>query len=152
MPILWIEFFGAAHLEKAFWCIALMTAPVWLLMLFFGQTKIVQMIASPFVAPPLFTFALFFLLWKSYEAAVLPDSVSSIDYDGARQLLRHPIAFLALFCNLQILNLAAGTMIYQKGIRASIRVHVELLCCWVFGAPVLLIFGLRLLFQRKGLY
>lgn len=150
MLISLIEFFGAAELRKAFWLIGAMTAPIWLLMLLWGRNMWVRRLAHPFVIPPLYCGVLFYILWKSYEISLFPDSIESMDYSGAKEFARHPVAFLALFCNWQILNLMVGTMIFQKGYRSSMCVTFELLLCWIVGAPAALIFTARLVIQRKS--
>ncbi len=151
MPIWLIEFFGARDLDHTFILIALMTAPVWILMIAFPLAKYVRGLAHPFVVPPVFCVVLLMLLWKSYKASVLPEPITTASYAGAHDFAQHPIAFLALFCNLQILNLVLGTMMYQKAIRSGFRAPVELLLCWLFGALALIPFVIRLLLRRKSL-
>lgn len=151
MPIWLIETFGSEDLDRTFILILLMTAPVWLGMIVFPQAKLVRLLARPFVSPPAYCIVLFVLLWKSHQAAILPDPYAPITYESARDFSRHPISFLALFCNLQILNLAAGTVIYQKAMRARMRAPVELLLCWLVGAVALIPFALRLLLRKKSL-
>jgi hypothetical protein len=41
------------------------------------------------------------------------------NYESVRNFANHPIAFLILFCNLQIINLFMGVMIYQKAMRSG---------------------------------
>ena len=107
--------------------------------------------AQPFLLPPVYCVVLFVLLWQSHQASILPDPYAPISYESARQFTRHPISFLALFCNLQILNLAVGTMIFQKAMRSGMRAPVELMICWLVGAVALIPFALRLLVRRKTL-
>ncbi|MEO0509618.1 MAG: abscisic acid-deficient protein Aba4 family protein [Verrucomicrobiota bacterium] len=149
MPIWLIEVFGAKDLDSTFIVILSMTAPIWLAMIIFPREGIVRLIAQPFLLAPVYCIVLFVLLWKSHQTAILPDPYAPITYESAREFSRHPVSFLALFCNLQILNLVVGSMMYQKAQRVAMRVPVELFLCWFFGAVALIPFGLRLLLQRK---
>jgi len=149
MPIWLIETFGARDLDRAFYLILLMTAPVWIAMLAAPEGKWTARFAHPLVAPPLFCLVLFVLLWKSYEASLMPKPFVSLDYSTAREFARHPMAFLALFCNLQILNLSAGCFMFQTARRGGFKAPVELVLCWLLGAVALAPFGLRLLWRRR---
>jgi hypothetical protein len=151
MPIWLIETFGSGHLDSTFLLILLMTSPVWVAMILFPQFRVVRSIAQPFLLTPLYCVVLFILLWKSHESSVLPDPYAPITYESAREFSRHPISFLALFCNLQILNLTVGMMIYQKAMRSGMRAPVELLLCWFVGAVAVIPFALRLLVRKKSL-
>jgi len=151
MPIWLIEVFGSGDLDRTFVFLLLMTMPVWLAMIVFPQLRVVRFLAQTFLLPPLYCAVLFLLIWKSHQAAILPDPYAPVSYESARTFSRHPIAFLALFCNLQILNLTVGTSIYQKSIRSGMRAPVELLLCWWVGAVALIPFALRLLLRKKSL-
>lgn len=150
MPIWLIEIFGARDLDAAFLMIALMTAPLWVAMIAFPKAPYLKHIAQPWVVVPLFSSVMIVLLWKSYESALLPQWTPGVDYESAKSLARHPVAFLVLFCNLQILNLFVGVMIYQKALRSGFRAPVELLLCWFLGALSLIPFGLRLILRRQA--
>lgn len=149
MPIWLIELFGARDLNAAFLVIALMTAPLWIAMILFPHAPYLRQIAHPWVVVPLFSVVLIVLIWKSYSSALLPEWTPGVDYESAKSLARHPIAFLVLFCNLQIINLFVGVMIYQKALRSGFRAPVELTLCWFFGALSLIPFGLRLILRRQ---
>jgi hypothetical protein len=151
MPIWLIDLLGARDLDNAFLMIALMTAPVWFGMICFPNARLVRALAHPFVLPPVYCAVLFLLLWKSYQASLLPDPMGELSYTAAQGLARHPVAFLAFFCNFQIMNLALGTMMYQKTLRSGFRAPVELLLCWLLGTPVLIPFIIRLLVRRKSI-
>jgi hypothetical protein len=151
MPVWLIEIFGARDLDRIFILILLMTAPVWLAMLLLPGRRWVRSLCQPFLLPPFYCIVLFVLLWESHEASILPDPYAPISYESARYFSKHPIAFLALFCNLQILNLFAGTVIYQKAMRSGMRAPFELLICWLVGAVALIPFALRLIVRRKSL-
>lgn len=150
MPIWLIEIFGARDLDAAFLLIALMTAPFWIAMIAFPDARYLRRIAQPWLVVPLFSAVLVVLLWKSYQAAAFPDLVTTASYDSARSFARHPIAFLVLFCNLQIINLFMGVMMYQKAMKSGFRAPVELTLCWFLGALALIPFGLRLLVRRQA--
>jgi hypothetical protein len=150
MPIWLIELFGARDLDAAFLFIALMTAPFWIAMIAFPSAPYLRRMAQPWLLVPLFTVVLIVLLWKSYQSAVLPELVSTASYDTARSFAQHPIAFLVLFCNLQIINLFMGVMIYQKAMRCGFRAPVELTLCWFLGALALIPFGIRLVIRRQA--
>lgn len=151
MPIWLIEILGARSLNYALLLIALMTLPVWIAMIVFPKAKIVQKLAHPLVLPPVYSVVLLVLLWKFYEKSFLPDQVDEVSYDAAQGIVRHPAAFLALFCNFQIINLALGTMIFQKAKRCGFRAPVELLLCGLLGAPALIPFVVRLKILKKSL-
>ncbi|MGB0409030.1 MAG: abscisic acid-deficient protein Aba4 family protein [Opitutales bacterium] len=151
MPVWLIDIFGAQDLDSTFIAILLMTSPVWVAMIAFPHSGMVRTIAQPFLFPPLYCIVLFVLLWKSHQSAVLPDPYAPISYESAREFSRHPISFLALFCNLQILNLAVGTIIYQKGVRSGVRVRLVLLLCWFFGAVAFIPFSIHLMLRGKSL-
>ncbi|MGZ0708832.1 abscisic acid-deficient protein Aba4 family protein [Coraliomargarita sp. W4R53] len=137
-------------MDAAFLMIALMTAPCWIAMIAFPGARYLRQLAQPWLVVPLFTAVLLVLLWKSYQSAVLPVAVSAASYDAARSFAHHPIAFLVLFCNLQIINLFMGVMIYQKAMRCGFRAPVELTLCWFLGALALIPFGIRLLIRRQA--
>jgi hypothetical protein len=150
MPIWLIEIFGAQDLNAAFLIIALMTAPLWIAMILFPDAPYLRQIAQPWVVVPLFSAVLVVLLWKSYASALLPQWTPGVDYESAQSLARHPIAFLVLFCNLQIMNLFVGVMMYQKALRSGFRAPVELTLCWFLGALSLIPFSLRLILRRQA--
>ncbi|NBB80373.1 MAG: DUF4281 domain-containing protein [Verrucomicrobia bacterium] len=150
MPIWLIELFGDRDLDAAFLCIALMTAPVWIAMIFFPNVRYVRQLAQPWVVVPLYSVVLVVLLWKSYEAGLLPQWTPGVNYDSAKSLARHPVAFLVLFCNLQIMNVFVGVMMYQKAARSGFRAPIELTLCWFLGALSLIPFGLRLILRRQA--
>jgi hypothetical protein len=150
MPIWLIELFGARDLNAAFLVIALMTAPFWIAMIAFPNMRYLRQVAQPWLVVPLFAAVLVVLLWKSYHAAVFPEVVATASYDAARAFAQHPIAFLVLFCNLQIINLFMGVMMYQKAMRCGFRAPVELTLCWFLGALALIPFGMRLLVRRQA--
>ena len=116
------------------------------------RQKWVQTLAQPFVLAPLYALVLVYVLWASYDSALLPGSVGTqVSYSSAQEFSRHPMIFLALFCNWQVLNLAIGTVIFQKAQRCGFRASFELVFCWLFGALALLPFSLRLLLRRQSL-
>ena len=79
----------------------------------------------------------------------MPEIIPSVDYEAARNYANHPIAFLILFCNLQIVNLFMGVMIYQKAMRSGFRAPLELILCWFLGALALIPFCIRLIVRRQ---
>jgi hypothetical protein len=151
MPVWFIETFGSADLESTFLWILVMTAPVWLVMIVFHEANWVRRVAQPFILGPLYCLVLFVLIWRAQESAVLPDPFAPVSYESAKHFARHPISFLALFCNLQILNLVVGCALYQKARAVRMRVPVELLLCWLFGAVGLVPFLIRLILTRRKL-
>ncbi len=151
MPIWLIELFGERDLDLAFVLIAVMSAPVWFAMILWPHAKLTRMVGQPLPVGLAYCMVLLVLLWKSYAAAAFPDPLVHVSYEGAQAFTRHPVAFLALFCNLQILNLVLGTVIYNKAERIHMRVPVELALCWLLGAVALLPFAVRLLIRRKSL-
>lgn len=148
--VVWlIETFGGSELERAFYAIALMTAPIWLGMIFLPRFSLVRSIAHPFILPPFFCLILGLVFWNAFEAALLPNRPAGFDFEATRSFSQHPIIFLLLFCNWQILNLTLGTAMYQKSLRRGFQAPVELFLCWVLGAWALIPFALRLIIRRK---
>lgn len=151
MPIWLIEYFGAKDLDNSFIFIALMTSPVWIGMIFFAKSKWIRLVARPYVIAPVYCLVLFVLVWKAYESSLLPGPMLHATYESARIFSDHPMAFLVLFCNFQILNLFLGTMIYQKSLKCGFKAPIELLLCCFLGAFALLPFSMRLLMRRQAL-
>jgi hypothetical protein len=151
MPIWLIEYFGAKDLDKTFIFIAFMTTPFWIGMIFFPKLKLLRRLARPYVIAPVYCSVLFLIIWKAYEASILPDPTVTATYDSARAFSEHPITFLLLFCNFQILNLFLGTMMFQKAIKGGFRAPVELLLCCFLGAFALVPFAARLILRRQSL-
>ena len=150
MPVWLIETFGGRDLQNAFFFIGFMTLPVWLLMICFPRSAITRRLARPWLVVPLYVCVLFVILWKSYHASLLPAIPLSFGYAGAQELMSHPIIFLVLFCNLQIINLFMGVMIYKKAVQCGFRAPVELFFCWLLGAIALVPFCLRLLIRGQS--
>ncbi|HAV13576.1 MAG TPA: hypothetical protein DCX06_08830 [Opitutae bacterium] len=151
MPIWLIEYFGAKDLDHTFVFIALMTLPLWLGMIFFSDSKAVRGFARPYLVVPIYCSVLVLLLWKAYQSSILPEPFIHISYDSARSFSEHPITFLVLFCNYQILNLFLGTMIFQKALKCGFRAPVELFVCSFLGAIALVPFCVRLLIRGEKL-
>jgi len=118
-------------------------------MIGFPSAPYLRQVAQPWLVVPLFTVILLVLLWKSYHVGSMPEIISSLDYESARNFANHPIAFLILFCNLQIVNLFMGVMIYQKAMRSGFRAPLELILCWFLGAIALIPFCIRLIVRRQ---
>jgi hypothetical protein len=151
MPIWLIDIFGARDLHDAFLFLALMTLPAWIGMVCWPNASLVRRLAQPMLVMPAYCTVLFVLLWKCYQSSLFPDPIQELSYSAAQGLARHPVAFLAFFCNFQIMNLALGTMMYQKALRGGFRAPVELLLCWLLGTPAFVPFGARLLLRRQSL-
>jgi hypothetical protein len=151
MPIWLIDVLGARDLDNAFLILALMTFPVWIGMICLPDARLVRLLAHPLIVVPIYCTVLFVLLWKCYQASVFPDPIREISYSSAKGLARHPVAFLTFYCNFQIMNLALGTMMYQKTLRAGFRAPVELVFCWLLGAPAFVPFVIRLLLRRQSI-
>jgi hypothetical protein len=149
MPIWIIELFGARDLNVTFLVIALMTAPLWVGMIAFPQAACIKHLAHPWLIVPLYTLVLLLIVWKSSQSEILPEPVLTANYQSAQNFAQHPVVFLVLFCNLQIINLFMGVIIYQKAMRSGFTAPVELTLCWFLGAVALLPFALRLIL-RKG--
>jgi hypothetical protein len=150
MPIWMVDWFGGRQLDAAFGYLLFMTAPVWIGMIALPRNRVVAVIAQPFVAPLLFLPVLFYILWQARSVGFLPAWIETADYRSARSLARHPVAFLAIFCQLQILHLFVGTVIYQKARSLRMNVPVELFVAWFLGLLALLPFSIRLLLGYVG--
>ena len=148
--VVWlIETFGGSELERTFYLIALMTAPAWLGMIFLPQLALVRRLAHPFVLPPLYCLVLGFVFWNAVEASLLPDRPEGFDFETARSFSQHPIIFLLLFCNWQIVNVALGAAMYRKSLSGGFKAPIELFLCWILGAWALVQFAIRLLIRRE---
>lgn len=145
-----IETFGSSDLDRAVLYLLLMSAPVWLGMLFFPARRPVIVLANPFVAPLLYLPVLFYILWVAREQSLLPSLTLAADYRTTSKFARHPIVFLSLLCKLQILNLTVGTLIYQRARASGMRAPVEIILAWITGPVALLPFSLRLLFRQMA--
>jgi hypothetical protein len=126
-----------------------MTAPVWLGMIFLPRFSLVQRLAHPFILPPFYCLILGLVFWNAFEEALLPGRPAGFDFDTARSFSQHPIIFLLLFCNWQIVNLALGTAMYRKSRSGGFKAPVELFLCWILGAWALIPFAFRLLIRRE---
>ncbi|CAA6677851.1 MULTISPECIES: abscisic acid-deficient protein Aba4 family protein [unclassified Lentimonas] len=151
MPIWLIDVLGARNLNSAFLILALMTLPIWIGMVCLPNSRLVRQFAQPLIVAPIYCTVLFVLLWRCYQASVLPDPMKEISYSAAQGFARHPVAFLTFYCNFQIMNLALGTMMYQKTLRAGFRAPVELVLCWLLGALAFVPFVIRLLIRRQSI-
>lgn len=148
MPIWMVDWLGYRHLDAAFSYLLLMTAPVWLVMIALPRNRLVALIAQPFFAPLLYLPILFYILWQARSIGFMPGWIDSADYRSARTLARHPVAFLAIFCKLQILHLFVGTVIYQKARSLKMNVTLELFLAWLLGLIALIPFAMRLLLRK----
>jgi len=151
MPIWLIDIFAAPDLDTTFWFLAGMTLPLWLGMILLPNARVVQLLAQPVLVASLYCSVLFVLLWKWYQASLFPDPMAELSYSAAQELTRHPVVFLSLYCNFQIMNLALGSIMYQKSLRSGFRAPIELLLCWLLGAPAFVVFGVRLLLRRQSI-
>ncbi len=151
MPIWLIEYFAADDLNALFVFIAVMTVPIWVGMIFFAKSKWTRRIAQPFLITPFYCGLLLLLLWKAYDASILPDPIVNATYESARDFSDHPIAFLILFCNYQILNLFLGTMMFQHANKRGFHAPIELCICCLLGAFALVPYAVRLLVRGERL-
>jgi len=149
MPIWLIDIFAAEDLDASFLFITLMTAPFWIAMIAFPKAHYLRRVAQPWLVVPLYSLVLLVLLWRFYEVGGFSQPVPAASYAAVREFATHPIAFLLLFCNFQIINLFVGVMLYQKALRGGFRAPFELTLCWFLGALALIPFGIRLLLRRQ---
>ncbi len=145
-----VEWLGGGHLDAAFGYLLFMTAPVWIAMIALPRNRLVALIAQPFIAPLIYLPVLFYILWQARSMGFLPSWIDTADYRSARSLVRHPVAFLALFCKLQILYLFLGTVIYQRARALRMNAPIELFIAWLLGPLALLPFSVRLLLRYVG--
>lgn len=142
-----IETFGKTELNQAFWLVLLMTAPVWLLMLFFPSKSWTRVLANPFLFPVLLLGVLGYLYYLLWQLGV-PSIPQNVQFEASRNFVQHPIVWLIAFCKLQILNLFLGTVLFREAHRMGMRmIPLELLTCWFFGPLGLLVFILHLLLR-----
>ena len=150
MPIWVIEAAADGRLNSLFLLIGVMTAPVWLAMLLVPRAAIVRHLATPFVLPVCFIAVPAIIAFETWNTAAMPGRfIEGTSYRDAQALVRNPAPFLLFFANLQICNLAIGTVIYQASLRQRIRVPVELLLTWFAGPAGLFAFAVRSLLAGR---
>ncbi len=143
-----IETFGRTELNQAFWLVLLMSAPVWLLMLFFPSKPWTRSLANPFLFPVLLLGVLGYLYYILWQLGV-PAVPQNVEFQASRSFVQHPIVWLIALCKLQILNLFLGTVLFREAHRMGIRaIPVELLICWLLGPLGLPVFLGHLILKR----
>lgn len=147
MPGWLIETFASAELTRALWFVTLMTSPVWVLMIFWGGAKPVKAFCRPLIAPVLYVLVWGYLCYQAWELG-LP-SPTGVGFQENRDLAAHPMVFLALWSQVQVLHLFLGTWIYQDALKRRWPAPAELLACWLFGPLGLFIYALRVAFLGK---
>lgn len=146
MPAWLIETFASVMLTRVFWFVTLMTAPVWIAMIFFPKKSLVRAVCQPLGAPLAFVFVWAYLCYQAWTLG-LP-SPGGTSFKESRDLATHPMVFLAGWCQFQVLQVFLGTWVYQDALKRKIAAPAELLACWIFGPLGLLIYAIRLLLGR----
>lgn len=147
MPGWTIELLAGERITRAFWIILALPAPFWLAVIFFPSARAVRHICQPLVAPTILVFALLYLYYQAWDLGgfVWP---GGIGYTEAQSVVLHPMGFLILWCQIQIMHLFLGLVIYQHASRLGLRIPVELIVCWVLGPVGLLAYLGRMLVYR----
>ncbi len=147
MPGWTIELLAGERITRAFWMILMMPAPFWLAVIFFPSVTWVRRVCHPLVAPTLLLVPLIYLYHEAWQVGgiVWP---GGIGYTEAQDVVLHPMGFLILWCQIQIMHLFLGLVIFQHACRMGLRVPGELIACWVLGPLGLLVYLVRLLINR----
>lgn len=148
MPLWIIETFGNRELTFAFGFITLMTAPFWLAMILLPGSAMVRRLCQPLLFPCLLCGILLYLYWQAWGMG-LP-AIDGHLYSDLRPFVRHPLVFLALWCNLMILNLFFGMVLFREANRCGLRVWLELILAWITGPLALLVYVPHLLVHTAG--
>ncbi|QYY36143.1 abscisic acid-deficient protein Aba4 family protein [Ruficoccus sp. ZRK36] len=147
MPGWTIELLAGERLTRGFWLILAMPVPFWLAVIFFPSSQVVRRICHPMVAPTILLIPLLYLYYQTWELGgmVWP---GGIGYTEAQSVVLHPMGFLILWCQLQIMHLFLGLVLFQHACRVGLRIPGELIACWVLGPIGLLVYLVRLLIKR----
>jgi hypothetical protein len=142
-----MELLAGERITRAFWLILALPVPFWLAVLFFPSARVVRHICHPMVAPTLLLIPLIYLYYQAWDLGgiVWPGGVG---YTEAQSVVVHPMGFLILWCQIQIMRLFLGLVLYQHACRTGLRIPIELIACWVLGPLGLLVYLGRLLVQR----
>lgn len=137
-----IEFFGSRELNRAFLMLLGMTAPVWILLLLPGRPNVARHLSSPFLFPVLLVPVWLYMTHTAYSLSRLP-AISTVDYQAARSIARHPLLLLVFICHIQILNLFLGCVIYRDSLKRRKNAAPALLLTWFAGPAGLLFYALQ---------
>jgi len=142
MPGWIIELFGSAQLERAFWWITLIPLPLWIALILFQKQAWFAYIAHPLTLPLLPIPLWGYIIYQIITVFGSP-GFQEVTFSDTRDFLGHPLIFLALWTQLQIVNLFVGVTIYQHGRQAKINVTVELILAWILAPIAILICAFR---------
>lgn len=147
MPVWIIHLFATKELNQVFLVLTLMTLPVWLMMLLLPTSGFTRRLAHPFFLPPLYALVWAYLFYLMLTITGTPRvNIDAANYKDARGLIRHPFIFLMFWCQMQVINLFVGTILFQKANKMKMLIPGELIATW-FAAPLgLFFFSLRLWF------
>jgi len=137
-----IELFAHKTLTQALWGILAMTAPFWGIMLLPIRARWVKLLASPYCGPVLLSFVLLYFFYLALSVGP-PELPQGFDYRNSKAFVAHPMVLLLLVCNIQILHLFLGTIIFREAKKRKMKVQAELLLTWVLGPVGWLCFVLR---------
>jgi len=147
MPAWTVELFAGEKLNRAFWIILAIPAPVWLCLIFLPSAKFTRWVAHPFVTPTLMLIPLGYFYYEAWDLGGVAWP-GGIGYTEARDVIFYPTSFLILWCQLQTLHLFLGLVVYQHAIKRSLHVPGELIACWVLGPVGILVYLIRLAIWR----
>ena len=151
MSVWVIEIFAGKNLDSAYLFVALMTAPIWLVMLIRPKSKIVRFLAHPVTVIVGYSVICAWIVWRAYAVAAFPDLYTNGSVMSMRRILQHPILLLIIFCQYQILCLLIGAALFERANRLQQRIPIELLATWFLGVFGVLMYCLRSM-VTKGRY
>ena len=137
-----IEFFGSAELTRALWMLLLMTVPIWIVLLMPARYPFARHLSHPFLFPALLVPIWAYLAYMAYNMSKMP-TITTVDYQAARMVARHPLLLLVFIAHIQTLNLFLGCVIRQDAIRRKSNAVIALLLSWFFGPLGLLFYAVQ---------
>ncbi len=137
-----IELFGSKELTRTLWMLLLMTVPVWLILLLPARYPFARHLSHPFLFPVLFVPVWVYLAYVAYGMSKMP-TITTVDYQAARTVARHPLLLLVFIAHIQILNLFLGCVIRQDALRRKSNPTIALLFSWFCGPLGLLIYTVQ---------
>ncbi|MGF1452477.1 MAG: abscisic acid-deficient protein Aba4 family protein [Opitutales bacterium] len=147
MPAWIVRTFGDEQLTLLFWVITALPLPLWALMIAVPNQRLTRRVAGPLRYPLVLLPGLLYLYILSFRLG-MPLAFVDGRYAEFEKFFTHPIVFLTLWAQLQVLHLILGVVIFQDARSRNLTVPVALLITW-FGGPLgLFWYAMRLLIHR----
>ena len=147
MPAWLLKSFGNEQLTLLFWVVTLLPMPLWGMMVGFPRHRATHLLASALRYPMLLFPGLIYLYSLSLRIG-MPVALSGWQYSEVEKFLTHPIIFITIWAQLQLLHLILGIVIYRDAEGRGLRVPVSLLSTLAGGPVGLGVYALRLLVHR----